>query len=55
MAVPWYYLLIYVVVGILLLGLFDKFRIIKSRSLRYFIVIFVYTMLCWAVYDFLLV
>lgn len=51
MSFPWYYFIVYVVVGSLLLWVFDKFRIIKSKSLRYFIVILVYTLICWGIYD----
>ncbi len=51
MEAPWYYLLIYVVIGSLILWFFDKKQIIKSKRLRYFIVIIVYTLICWGVYD----
>ena len=51
MEAPWYYLLIYVVIGSLILRFFDKKQIIKSKRLRYFIVIIVYTLICWGVYD----
>ena len=54
MNIPWYYLIIYVAIGALLLFLFDKFNIIKSKMVRYFIVIFVYTLICWGLYDFIL-
>lgn len=51
---PWYYLLIYIVVGYLLLWWFDKFQIIKPKPLRYFLVIFIYALLFWLAYDFLI-
>lgn len=51
MDVPWYYFIIYVAVGSLLLWIFDKREIIKPKSLRYFIVIIVYTLICWGIYD----
>lgn len=51
MNLPWYYLIIYVAIGYILLYVFDKFNIIKSKSVRYFIVIFVYTLICWGIYD----
>ena len=51
MNVPWYFILIYVVVGYILLSVSDKYRIIKSRGLRYFIVIFVYSIIAWGIYD----
>lgn len=54
MRVPWYYIIIYVVVGSLLLWFFDKRQIIKSKSLRYAIVIIVYTLICWGIYDLVL-
>lgn len=53
-SLPWYYLLIYIVVGYLLLLGFDKFQIIKSKPLRYFLVTFIYTLLFWLAYDFLI-
>lgn len=54
MVVPWYYILIYVALGSLILGIFDYFKIIKSKSLRYFTVIFVYSLICWLIYDLVL-
>lgn len=51
MGAPWYYILIYIVGACVLLWIFDKFRIIKSKSFRYFIVIFVYAFLFWGIYD----
>lgn len=43
--------MIYVAIGYVLLCVFDKFNIIKSKSIRYYIVILVYTLICWGVYD----
>lgn len=54
LGMPWYYFLIYVVVGTLILWLFDKFNIIKSKSLRFIIVFGAYTLIWWVVYDLLL-
>lgn len=54
MTLPWYYLIIYVTIGCVLLLVFDKFNIIKSKSLRYFIVILTYTLICWGIYDIVL-
>ena len=54
MSIPWYYLLAYILFGVLLLWIFDKRQIIKSKTLRYFAVIFVYTLLCWGIYDLVL-
>lgn len=47
---PWYYF-IYIAVGALLLWIFDKFDIIKPKALRYFIVILVYTLIWWGIYE----
>ena len=54
MNVPWYFILIYVVVGYILLSISDKYKIIRRRSLRYFIVIFVYSFIAWGLYDLVL-
>lgn len=54
MNVPWYFILIYVVGGYILLSIFDKYKIIKQKSLRYFIVIFVYSFIAWGLYDLIL-
>lgn len=48
---PWYYIVLYVAVGVFLLWVSDRLKIIKSKSLRYFIVIFVYSFIWWAIYD----
>lgn len=47
----WYVYLIIAVVAALLLWVFDKFGIIKSKPLRYFIVILIASIVCWVVYD----
>lgn len=51
---PWYYLILYLVVGMLILWIFDKYQIIKSKSLRYFIVMGIYTLIFWIIYDVIL-
>ncbi len=51
---PWYCFIIYIVMGILILWIFDKYQIIKSKSLRYLIVMGIYTLIFWIIYDFLL-
>lgn len=51
MAERWYVYLIIAVVAYLLLLLCDRFNIIKSKPLRYFLVIFVSSLLCWPIYD----
>lgn len=48
---PWYYLILYLVVGMLILWIFDKYQFIKSKSLRYFIVMGTYTLVFWIIYD----
>lgn len=55
LGMPWYYFVVYIVVGTLLFWLFDKFNIIKSKSLRYSIVFTVYTLIWWLFYDYVLV
>lgn len=47
----WYGYLIIAVVAYLLLLVCNKFNIIKSKPLRYFMVIFVTSALCWIIYD----
>lgn len=47
----WYVYLIIAVVAALLLWIFDRFGIIKSKPLRYFIVILIASIVCWVVYD----
>lgn len=45
--------IVYITIGIilyLLLFVFDKFQIIKSKPLRYFVVIFGASIICWTVY-----
>lgn len=48
---PWYYLILYLVVGMLILWIFDKYQFIKSKSLRYLIVMGIYTLIFWIIYD----
>lgn len=48
---PWYYIILYVVMGIAVLWVVDKYKIIKSKSLRYFVFIFFYTIIFWIIYD----
>ncbi len=51
MGMSWCYIVLYAAVGVVLLWIFDRFKIIKSKSLRYFIVIFVYSFIWWTIYD----
>ena len=48
----WNVYIIIAVVAELLLMVCDKYKIIKWKSLRYFIVIFVSSLICWCIYDF---
>lgn len=47
----WYVYIIIAVVAELLFLLCDKYEIIKSKPLRYFIVIFIASIICWGIYD----
>lgn len=51
MNLPWCGMVIYAGLGSLILWIFDKFQIIKSKQLRYFIVTFVYSLVFWVIYD----
>ncbi len=51
MSTPWYVYLIIGVVASLLLEVCDKFKIIKSKTLRVLIVIFVSSFICLLIYD----
>lgn len=54
LGMPWYYFIIYAGIGALILWIFDKFQIIKSKALRFLIVFFVYTLIWWLIYDFVI-
>lgn len=54
MSVSWHLILIYVVGGYVLLTISDKYRFIKSRVRRYFVVILVYSLIFWGIYDLVL-
>lgn len=51
MGAPWYYIILFVAIECLLMWIFDKFQIIKSKGLRNFIVFFVFTFIYWGIYD----
>lgn len=51
LGMPWYYFILYIVFGTLIFWISDKFQIIKSKPLRYFIVFLVYTLIWWIIYD----
>lgn len=48
---PWYVYIIIAVVAELLFMVCDKYKIIKSKILRYFIVFFVASIICWGIFD----
>ncbi len=54
MIAHWYVYLTIAVVSVFLSWICDKFRIIKSKPLRNFIVIFVTVFICWIIYDVIL-
>lgn len=54
MIAHWYVYLTLAIASAFLLWICDKFQIIKSKPLRYFIVIFVSVLLCWGIYDLIL-
>ena len=47
----WYVYILIAVVAWLLMLLCDKFKIIKSKPLRIFVVIFIASIICWGCYD----
>lgn len=50
----WYVYIAIAALAAALLWVCDKFQIIKSKPLRYFIVIFISSFICWVVYDLVL-
>ncbi len=54
MIAHWYVYLTIAIVSALLQWICDKFRIIKSKPLRLFVVIFVSVFICWGIYDIIL-
>lgn len=51
----WYVYIIIAVVAEILLLVCDKYKIIKSKPLRYFIVIFVSAFICFGAFDLIVV
>lgn len=51
----WYVYIVIAIVAELLLWVCDRYRIIKSKPLRYFIVIFVSCLICFTIYDLIFV
>lgn len=54
MIAHWYVYLTAAIVSAFLLWICDKFKIIKPKSLRYFIVIFASAFICCVIYDIIL-
>lgn len=54
MIAHWYVYLTIATVSTVLAWVFDKYEIIKSKPLRFFIVIFVSVFICWGIYDIIL-
>ncbi len=54
MIAHWYVYLTIAIVSTVLAWVFDKYEIIKSKPLRFFIVIFVSVFICWGIYDIIL-
>ncbi len=50
----WYVYIIIAVVAELLYLVCDKFKIIKSKPLRAFVAIFISSIICWCIYDFVI-
>lgn len=51
----WYVYIVIAIVAELLLWVCDRYRIIKPKPLRYFIIIFVSCLICFAIYDLIFV
>ena len=51
MSAPFYVYIIIGVIGALVLGIFDRYKIIKSKTLRYFVVTFSTFMIGFLLYD----
>lgn len=54
MSTHWYVYIAIAAIAILLYGILDKFRLIKSKPLRVFVVLLVSSLICWLVYDIVL-
>ncbi len=50
----WYVYIIIAIIAELLFLICNKFKIIKSKPLRTFIVIFISSLICWCIYDFVI-
>lgn len=50
----WYVYIIIAVIAELLLLVCNKYKIVKSKPLRIFIVIFVASLISWCIYDFVI-
>lgn len=54
MIAHWYVYLTIAIVSAILAWVCDKYEIITSKPLRFFIVIFVSVFICWGIYDIIL-
>lgn len=54
MIAHWYVYLTIAIVSAILAWVCDKYKIIKSKPLRFFIVIFLSVFICWGIYDIIL-
>lgn len=54
MIAHWYVYLTIAIVSTVLAWVCDKYEIIKSKPLRFFLVIFVSVFICWGIYDIIL-
>ncbi len=54
MIAHWYVYLTIAIVSAFLQWICDWYQIIKSKPLRFFIVIFVSVFICWGIYDVIL-
>lgn len=54
MIAHWYVYLTIAIVSAFLQWICYKFKIIKSKPLRFFVVIFVSVFICWVIYDIIL-
>lgn len=54
MIAHWYVYLTIAIISAILAWVCDKYKIIKSKPLRFFIVIFISVFICWGIYDIIL-
>lgn len=54
MIAHWYVYLTIAIISAFMSWICDKFEIIKSKPLRYFVVIFITVIVCWLIFDIIL-